>query len=94
MDIPGTTGSLPSTGTGFSFAESLQKENAMGDVLQRASAQSFMAGDLATILGYVSPDFMPTAGEQVFGAIAMGEGVGDEMRRFEEKITHPDDPKR
>ncbi len=94
MDIPGAAGHSPSSTTrkGDSFAESLHKEGPAGGVPQFASAKSFSAGDLATNLGYVSPDFMPAAGDEMFGAIALGEGANDEMRRFEEKVTHPDDP--
>jgi hypothetical protein len=94
MDINGTNGLTPSGGKqgGTSFAESLRKEGPASAAPQMAAARSFQSADLAAGLSAVSPDFVPVMGDGILGAIGLGEGAAEAMRRFEEE-TNPNRPR-
>jgi len=69
-----------------SFAAMIHAESPEGadGRLALTSARSSQVSDLAAGFAAVSPEFVSALGEGILEAIAHGEGVTDEMQRFEE----------
>jgi len=89
MTISGTANSSASSNDRQieSFAAFIQVESPEGadGRLALTSARSSQAGALAAGLAAVSPDFVSALGDDILDTIALGEGVADEMRKFEEE---------